>query len=239
MTADRTTAKMRRVPALLGAVGIVLGAAACSSSGDSGSGSGGGGKLSYDQVRSTAQGVAKSGPCPFGLDLAAALKGAGIDRPVTAGAKDEQPVDTDLGDGVPAQDWPAGASHPAGMPSMPATPPSAWVTCTYTVGSTPVRIDLLAIPQNDIAVNIMLPHIQRFGNVGVDQLTQFANDKPKAGETRLTPGDASVGVARVAAKGKGDLVLTLTQDADAAVEPSLVGEPLRKATEQLAAQLRP
>lgn len=235
MTADRTAAG-RRPLAVAGTAGLLLAVASCSSSGDVT----GAGSLSYDHVRSTAQGLAKTGPCPFGLDLPAALKSAGIDRPVTPGAKDEPAVGTDLGNGKPGEPWPSGVSAPPSMPSIPATPPSAWVTCTYTVGSTPVRIDLLAIPENGPVVNMMLPSIQRAGNLGVDQLKQFADEQPTAGRTKVTPGAASVGVARVAAKGKGDIALTLSQDTvNATLEPALTGEALRKATEQLAAQLHP
>ncbi|WP_395295215.1 hypothetical protein ACF9IK_18045 [Kitasatospora hibisci] len=236
MTADRTPAQRRRHLAAAGAAGILLGTAACSSSGEPA----GGGTLSYAHVRSTAEGLAKSGSCPFGLDLAAALRDAGIDRPATPGAADRPAVDTDLGNGVAAQPWPSGVTAPPSMASMPATPPTAWVTCTYTVGSTPVRVDLLAVPENGVAVSLMLPHIQRFGNVGVDQLRQFSIDQPKPGETRLTPGAGLAGVARVAAKGNGDITLTLSQDTDDAQRLSdLTGEPLRRATERLAAQLHP
>ncbi|MCG6494588.1 hypothetical protein [Kitasatospora sp. A2-31] len=236
MTADRTPAQRRRYLAAAGAAGLLLGTAACSSSAEPA----GGGTLSYAHVRSTAEGLAKSGPCPFGLDLAAALKDAGIDRPAAPGAADRPAVDTDLGDGAPAQPWPSGITAPPSMASVPATPPKAWVTCTYTVGSTPVRVDLLAVPEDGAAVAMMLPHIQRFGNLGVDQIHQFWSDRPKPGETRLTPGAGLAGVARVAAKGKGDITLTLSQDADDAQRLSdLAGEPLRRATERLAAQLHP
>ncbi|MFJ9946439.1 hypothetical protein [Kitasatospora sp. NPDC091207] len=236
MTADRTATGLRRTLVVAGTAGLLLGTAACSSSG----GVTGTGSLSYDHVRSTAQGLAGTDPCPFGLDLPAALKSAGIDRPVTPGAKDEPAVGTDLGNGKPPEPWPSGVSAPPGMASIPATPPSAWVTCTYTVGATPVRIDLLAVPENGPVVNMMLPSIQRAGNLGVDQLKQFADEQPTAGRTKVTPGAASVGVARVAAKGKGDIALTLSQDTvNATLEPALTGEALRKATEQLAAQLHP
>ncbi|MFD9595257.1 hypothetical protein ACFWA9_21245 [Kitasatospora sp. NPDC059973] len=236
MTADRTAAGRRRLLTVAGTAGILLGTAACSSSG----GVTGTGSLSYDHVRSTAQGLAGTGPCPFGLDLPAALKAAGIDRPVTPGSNGGPAVTTDLGNGRPAEPWPSGFSAPPSMASVPATPPTAWVTCAYTVGSAPVQIDLLAVPENGVAINMMLPYIQKAGGIGVDQLTRFAEAQPTAGQTKLTPGAESVGVARVAANGKGDIALTLSQSSsDAGPEQALTGEALRKATERLAAQLRP
>ncbi|MFE2722041.1 hypothetical protein [Kitasatospora sp. NPDC059327] len=114
------------------------------------------------------------------------------------------------------------------------------MTCAYTVGSTPVRIDLPAVPEDGRAGTMMLPYIQRAGHLGTDGLKRFADARPTAGRTEVTPGSGSVGVARVAARGKGDLALTLSQDtANAAPEPALTGEALRRATERLAARLRP
>ncbi|WP_327678929.1 hypothetical protein [Kitasatospora sp. NBC_00458] len=247
-TSDPTTARpatrrpgpgRHRLLALAGTAGLLLGAAACGS--DGGTGTAGAGRLSYDQARSTAGDLAKSGsgPCPFGLDLAAALKAAGVDRPVSAGGKDRRVTEADLEEEIPAQPWPSGATPPPSMPTMPATPARAWVTCHYTVGATPVRIDLIAVADHGPAVGLMLPHIQRFGNLGVDQLTDFAEHQPTTGRTAVTPGAGLVGVARPAVRGRGDLALTLTQDTqDAPAESALTGEPLRRATERLAAQLR-
>ncbi|MER7703487.1 hypothetical protein ABTX81_11380 [Kitasatospora sp. NPDC097605] len=205
MTASITTARRpeshrpaparhRRGLALAGAAGLLLGAGACAA--DGGTGTAGTGRISYEQVRSTARELPATGPCPFSLDLAAALGAAGVDRPVTPGAKDRPVAEGEVGDGVPAQPWPTGATPPPSLPSMPATPPSAWVTCHFTVGDTPARIDLLAVPENGPVISMLLPHLQRYGNLGVAQLQQIGADQPTAGQTRLTPGAGLVGVAR-------------------------------------------
>ncbi|MFD5082100.1 hypothetical protein ACFVYP_27050 [Kitasatospora sp. NPDC058201] len=237
--AARPAPSRHRLLALAGTAGLLLGTAACGSDGG-GTGAAGAGRLSYDQARSTAQDLSESGPCPFGLDLAAALKGAGVDLPVTAGAKGHLTAETEVEAEVPAQPWPSGATPPAGIPSIPATPARAWVTCHFTAGATPVRVDLLALAEHGPAISLMLPHIQRFGNLGVDQLQDFADRQPATGQTKVTPGGGLVGVSRPAVRGKGDLALTLTQTTgEAPTEPALTGEPLRRATERLAAQLRP
>ncbi|MGW6916912.1 hypothetical protein ACWGB8_24255 [Kitasatospora sp. NPDC054939] len=235
MTADRTSVRLRRPAVLAGAAALLLGVSACSSGGSTA----GSGRLSYDQVRSTARDLSAGGACPFGLDLAAALKAAGIERPVTAGAGKRPVAEGELGDGLPAQPWPATATPLPGMPSIPATPPSAQITCHYTVGATPVRVDLLATPVYGPAFALMLPHIQRHGAIKVRNLEQFAAEQPGAGQTAVTPEGGRVGVARVASHGPGDLALVVAQDTEARTEPALTGEPLRKVTERLAAQLRP
>ncbi|MFH8380085.1 hypothetical protein ACH4E7_03965 [Kitasatospora sp. NPDC018058] len=222
-----TVPQRRRLAAAFAAAGITLGAAACSSS--TGSTTGGGGALSYDRVRSTALDLVKnkSTSCPFGLDLAKAASGAGIAGAVAPAPADGRSVRGDAGDGVPATN------------GQPATPPHAQITCSYTVGpSTVVDIDLLAVPQNDYAVSMMLPSIQAAGLLSVDQLSRFSTDRPAVGQTRITPDKGTAAVARVAVKGEGDLVLMLSQDfRDSDPDPALTGEPLRKAAEALAAQL--
>ncbi|MET8622302.1 hypothetical protein ABZW30_00820 [Kitasatospora sp. NPDC004669] len=232
-----TAAQRRRLAAVFAAAGITLGAAACSSSTGTATS---GGALSYDRVRSTALDLfkTKSSTCPFGLDLGKALTGAGITGAVAPAVTDGRSVRGNAGDGLPAQPWPSGATHPPSMPEQPATPPHAEITCSYTVGPSTVGIDLLAVPKNDYAVSLMLPSVQAAGLLDVDQLSRFSTDRPAVGQTRITPGKGTVAVARIAVEGEGDLALTLAQDThDADPDPALAGEPLRKAAESLAAQL--
>ncbi|MFG2694635.1 hypothetical protein [Kitasatospora sp. NPDC048407] len=231
MTADRIPGPAaRRLLALPAAVGLALGAAACS---DDSSGSG----LSYAKVRSTAEQLRQqpSTTCPFGLDeLAAALKNAGIDRPVAPGAKDTKAVEGELGDGTPPYPWPSGTSPSPTTASAPGMPPHAWVTCTWTAGSATVRLDLEAVPIDDVGVSVMLPTLQRTGQLTVDQLGEVVTGRPEPGDRpKLLPGSGIAAIARVPVKGDGDLVLLLSQgDADPA-DPALTGEPLTKVLEQL------
>ncbi|MFD5462979.1 hypothetical protein ACFWIQ_09135 [Kitasatospora sp. NPDC127059] len=234
-----TAAQRRKLTAVFAAAGIALGAAACSSSSGTGPG---GGPLSYDRVRSTALDLVKnkSTSCPFGLDLAKATAAAGISGTVAPAVTDGRSVTGNTGDGVPAQPWPSAVSHPPTMTEMPATPPNAQITCSYTVGPSTVDLELLAVPKNDYGVSMMLPAIQRAGLLSVDQLTRFSTDRPSVGQTRITPGQGTAAVARIALHGDGDLVLMLDQNTTAQDDrnPALAGEPLRKTAENLAGQLR-
>lgn len=234
-----TAAQRRKLAAVFAAAGVALGAAACSSSADNGPGTGGG-PLSYDRVRSTALDLVKnkSTSCPFGLDLAKATAAAGISGAVAPAVTDGRSVTGNAGDGVPAQPWPSGATHPPTMPEMPATPPNAQITCSYTVGPTTVDIDLLAVSKNDYGVSMMLPTIRGAGLLSLDQLTRFSTDRPAVGQTKLTPGQGTAAVSRISLHGEGDLVLMLSQNTSSG-EPdqALAGEPLRKAAEALAGQI--
>ncbi|MER7756451.1 hypothetical protein [Kitasatospora sp. NPDC097643] len=234
-----TAARLPRFTLVLASAGILLGAAACTSSGGSLPGAG---SLSYDQVRSTAQeiGTGKAGACPFGLDLDKALRSAGIPGSVGPDPKDGTSLTGDVGEGRPPEPWPPSVSHPPAMPSIPATPPTAEISCGYKVDDTHVDIDLLAVPQNGTAFNLMLPRIQRVAGIGSDQIQQAAAEQPGAGRTKLVPGGkGTAAVARIAPRGAGDIVLVLSQEPDGgAPRPTLTGEPLRKAAEALAAQLK-
>ncbi|MFG2841707.1 hypothetical protein ACGF12_00830 [Kitasatospora sp. NPDC048296] len=234
-----TAAQRRRLTAAFAIAGITLGAAACSSSTDTATS---GGALSYDRVRSTALDLFKnkSSTCPFGLDFAKAASEAGITGAVAPAVTDGRSVKGNAGDGVPAQPWPSGATHPPTMTEMPATPPNAQITCSYTVGPSTVDVELLAVPKNDYGISMMLPSIARAGLLGVDQLSQFSSDRPAVGQTELTPGGGTAAVARIALHGEGDLVLMLDQNTTGqeAQNPALAGEPLRKAAEALAGRLK-
>ncbi|MFH9349250.1 hypothetical protein [Kitasatospora sp. NPDC017646] len=237
-----TAAQRRKLTAAFAIAGITLGAAACSSSSDTGSATGGG-ALSYDRVRSTALDLSKdkSSTCPFGLDFAKAASGAGITGTVAPAVTDGRSVTGNTGEGVPAQPWPSGdTSHPPTMTEMPAVPPNAEITCSYTVGASTVDVELMAVPKNDYGISMMLPAIARAGLLSVDQLSRFSADRPAVGQTKLTPGGGRAAVARIALHGDGDLVLMLDQNTtgQAAQDPALAGEPLRKAAEALAGQLK-
>ncbi|MBD0693484.1 hypothetical protein [Streptomyces sp. CBMA123] len=232
-----TAAHRRRLTAVFAAAGITLGAAACSSSAG---GVPGPGALSYDTVRSTAEKLQtdKQDTCPFDLDLAKALKAAGIPGGITPDHEGGHAVQGSVGDGLPPQPWPSGASHPASMPSVPATPPHADIICAYRAGTTGLNIELFAVPQPGTAVNMLLPGIQRAAQLSVAGLQQFATEQPGPGQTRLV-GKGTAALARIAPKGEGDIVLMLSQDTGSG-EPDrgLTGEPLRKAAENLVGQLR-
>ncbi|MET8542918.1 hypothetical protein ABZW03_20030 [Kitasatospora sp. NPDC004799] len=239
-----TTAQHRSRTALFAAVAALLGAAACTSSVGSAPGAG---ALSYDGIRSTAeklrQNRAAQGAqdiCPFGLDLGKALTAAGIPGTATPDGGDGRAVDGDIGSGAPPQPWPSIVSHPPELPSVPARPPHASVSCAWQVdGGTRLKAELTATTQPGVVVNLILPSIQRAANAEVDQLQQISTDQPRPGQTKLLPGTGGAALARVALKGEGDLALLLYQDRDSAeLDPALTGEPLRKTTEALAAQLR-
>ncbi|MFJ6379806.1 hypothetical protein ACIQI7_07340 [Kitasatospora sp. NPDC092039] len=235
-----TTVRRRTLTALFASAGVLLGTAACTSSSGSLPGSG---TLSYDRVRSTAEQLRQNqggqDVCPFGLDLGKALTAAGIPGTATPDTADGRAVDGDTGSGAPPQPWPSGFTHPPEMPSVPARPPHASVSCAWRVDGTPVRAELVATTQRGVAVNLMLPAIQRAAGAGVDQLQQIATDQPAAGQTELVPGTGGAALARVAIKGDGDLILLVSQDRTGAeLDRALAGEPLRRAAEALAGQLR-
>ncbi|MFD8202279.1 hypothetical protein [Streptomyces sp. NPDC059701] len=241
MTADRTAAKYRRVLALVGAAGLAVACNACSSPGSSGGAASGGERLSYDRVASTAKQLTDTSACPFALDPAAALKAAGAERTVTPAATGGDPaVQGTVDPGRPAQAWPSGQPTPSGVPSIPAVPPNASVVCNFTASQAPVQIDLVAVSEGGVAVNLALPQIAALGNLGADEVMAFSKDEPGIGQTRVTPGRGTVAVARVAVAGKGDLVLLVSQGSTVTkADPALAGESLRKVAEALAAQLRP
>ncbi|OKJ16734.1 hypothetical protein [Kitasatospora sp. CB01950] len=231
MTADRISGPgARRLLALPAAAAVALGAAACS---DDSSGAG----LSYAKVRSTAEQIRQqpSTACPFGLDgLATALQAAGIDRPVTPGAEDAKAVEGELGDGTPPYRWPSGISPSPSTASAPGLPPHAWVTCTWTAGTATVRLDLEAVPLSDVGVSVLLPTLQRTGQLTVDQLGAVVTGRPKpGGKPVLLPGGGLAAIARVPLKGDGDLVLLLSQGDAGPADPALTGEPMAKALEHL------
>ncbi|MFD8704499.1 hypothetical protein ACFV1W_18090 [Kitasatospora sp. NPDC059648] len=238
-----TAAQRLRLTAAFAVAGITFGTAACSSSSSTSTSTAtGGGALSYDRVRSTALDLFKndSSTCPFGLDFAKAAAAAGITGAVAPAVTDGRSVTGNAGEGVPAQPWPSGnTDHPPTVTEMPATPPSAQITCSYTVGASTVDVELLAVPKNDYGISMMLPSIARAGLLSVDQLSQFSADRPAVGQTKLTPGGGTAAVARIALHGDGDLVLMLDQNTTgrAAQDPALAGEPLRKAAEALVGQI--
>lgn len=234
-----TAAQRRTSTAVFASAAILLGTAACSSSP---AGLAGPGALSYDTVRSTAQKLHqdRQNTCPFGLDLGKALKEAGLPDAVGPDTGKGSAVNGDVGDGVPPQPWPSGATHPPEMPSMPATPPHAGITCAYRAGGSRLDVELLAVPVNGVAFNLLLPRVQRQARASVSQLQQLAAQQPGPGQTVLAPGEGTAAVARPAVRGEGDLVLMLSSEDSAGDTPdrTYTGEALRKATQALAGQLR-
>ncbi|MCX4529937.1 MULTISPECIES: hypothetical protein [unclassified Streptomyces] len=142
--------------------------------------------------------------------------------------------------GRPAQAWPSGQSTPSGLPSIPAVPPNASVVCNFTASEAPMEIDLVAVSEGEVAVNLALPQIAALGNLSADEVMTFSKDEPGIGQTRVTPGRGTAAVARVAVAGKGDLALVVSQGSTVTkADPALAGESLMKVAEALAAQLRP
>ncbi|MFJ5883175.1 hypothetical protein [Kitasatospora cineracea] len=240
MTADRVPGPtVRRLLALPAVLAVVLGAGACSGGSDRG---GSGGALSYPKVRSAAERIGPAGGdgCPFGLDLGAALKAAGVDRAAAPGAPDGRPVEAEAGDGYGPQPWPSGLTPAPTAASAPGLPATAWITCRWTVGGEPVRLDLLAVPLSDAGTSLLLPTLQRTARLSVADLTTVVARRPEpGGAPLLTPGGGLAALARVAAAGDGDIVLLLSSDtADGSDNaPALSGEPLGRTLERLTAQL--
>ncbi|WP_406201447.1 hypothetical protein OH807_21735 [Kitasatospora sp. NBC_01560] len=226
MTTDRKTAL-----ALLASTGLLLGTAACSSSGsDAPAGTA---KLSYAELKSTVKGLGSAPSCPFGLDLAAALKASGIERSVTpAGARAE------VVPGQEARPLPPGVVPTPSAASIPAMPESVQAWCSYTAGTTPVELGVIAAPAEKVAVGLALPYIQAAGRLTTDQLFTVSAEQPAPGASGVTPGDASVGIARLPVTDHGDLTLLVSQGTSAdTVDKALTGEALKRLTEKLAAQL--
>ncbi|MFI6848621.1 hypothetical protein OG535_19410 [Kitasatospora sp. NBC_00085] len=230
MTTDRKTAL-----ALLASTGLLLSTAACSSSGSDAPADGA--KLSYAKLKSTAQGLGSSPFCPFGLDLAAALKASGIERTVTPAGGDK-PVRVDVVPAEAAQPLPPGVTPTPSVASIPARPESVQVWCSYTAGTTPVEIAVVAAPGEKVAVNLALPYIQAAGQLTSGQLVKVSTEQPAPGGSGTTPGEALVGIARLPVTNHGDLALMVSQGTSApAVDKALTGEALQRLTEKLAAQL--
>ncbi|MEE1788172.1 hypothetical protein PUR71_35530 [Streptomyces sp. SP17BM10] len=233
-----TAAQRRTLTAVFASAGILLGTAACSSSPAAVPGPG---ALSYDTVRSTAQKLHqdRQNTCPFGLDLGKALKAAGLPDAVDPDTGNGSAVDGDVGDGLPPQPWPSGASHPPEMPSVPATPPHADITCAYRAGGGSLEIELMAVPKAGVALNLLLPRVQRQARASVSQLRQLATQQPGPGQTVLAPGSGTAALARPVTRGEGDIVLMLSENSSGDTpDPAFTGEPLRRAAEALAGQLR-
>ncbi|MGR4877909.1 hypothetical protein ACIPUC_00465 [Streptomyces sp. LARHCF249] len=247
MTADRlvdphpsAAAKYPRILALACAAGMALAGSACSSSGSSGGAASGGERLSYDRVASTAKQLTGTSACPFGLDPAAALKAAGAERTVTPASSGHPAAQGTVDPGRPAEAWPSALPTPSGLPSAPAVPPNASVVCNFTASEAPVEIDLVAVSEDGVAVNLALPKIAYLGKLSAAEVMAFSKDKPGIGQTRVTPGRGTVAVARLAVAGKGDLALVVSQGSPVTkADPALAGESLKKVAEALAAQLRP
>ncbi|MFE7192642.1 hypothetical protein [Kitasatospora sp. NPDC057541] len=233
MTTDRKTLL---APVLL--AGLLLGTAACSSSGAADAPSGGG-ALSFGKVKSAVQGLGPDASCPFGLDLAGALKAVGIERGVTpAAGTGGRPVRAEVVPGEEARAIPSGVTPSPAVASLPARPESVQVWCSYTAGTTPLEIAVLAAPAEGIALNLALPYLQQAGDLTGDQLVAVSGGQPAPGQTGTTPGRGSVGIARIAVADKGDLTLLVSQGTKAATpDAALTGEPLRALAGKLAAQL--
>ncbi|MFE6866170.1 hypothetical protein ACFVFS_06405 [Kitasatospora sp. NPDC057692] len=233
MTTDRNTVL---VPVVL--AGLLLGTAACASSGGAGAPSDGG-KPSFAKLKSTVQGLGADPSCPFGLDLAGALKAVGIERGVTpADGTGGRPVRAEVVPSEEARPFPSGVTPTPATASVPARPETVQVWCSYTAGTTPVEIGVLAAPAERTAVNLALPYIQQAGGLTTDQLVAASTDQPAPGTARTTPGRGTVGIARLPVADGGDLALLVSQGTGtAAPDPALTGEPLRALAERLAAQL--
>ncbi|WP_033214272.1 hypothetical protein [Kitasatospora phosalacinea] len=243
MTAHRATAPavrptVRRLLALPAALAVLLGAGACSGGSDRSDDGRTDAALSYPLVRSTAEqlGQGGSGTCPFGLDLAAALKAAGVDLTATPGTEDDKPATGEVTEATAPEPWPSAMTPPPSMASVPGRPPTGWVTCVWTVDGGPVRLDLLAVPMNDVGVSLMLPKAQAAGQLRVDGIHTVYDRRPAPGAAPLvTPDGGLAALARVPVKGDGDLVLLLSQEPPDGGGRTLSGEPLGRVLARLVA----
>ncbi|MER7701674.1 hypothetical protein ABTX81_02075 [Kitasatospora sp. NPDC097605] len=232
MTTDRKSAL---APVLL--AGLLLGTAACSSS-DGATAAADGGKPSFARLKSTVQGLGPDPSCPFGLDLAGALKAAGMERPVTPGTGTGRPVRAEVVPPGKALPGPTGSTPGPARATLPARPESVQVWCSYNAGGTPVEIGVVAAPAEGIAVNLALPYIQQAGDLTTEQVVTVSAEQPAPGLAKTAPGRGSVAIARLAVAGTGDLALLVSQGTEApSPDAALTGEPLRTLAEKLAAQL--
>ncbi|QKW20702.1 hypothetical protein HUT16_17945 [Kitasatospora sp. NA04385] len=235
----RTTGPtVRRLLALPAALAVVLGAGACSGGSDRSDDGKDATALSYPKVRSTAQelGAAGSGTCPFGLDLAAALKATGVGLTANAGTEEDKPATGETTEATDPEPWPSGVKPPPSMASVPGRPPTGWITCVWMIDGGPITLDLLAVPVNDVGVSMMLPKIQAAGKLSAARLETVYAQRPAPGAAPLvTPDGGLAAIARVPAKGDGDLVLLLSQNPPNDGERALSGEPLGRVLARLAA----
>ncbi|GAA1390659.1 hypothetical protein GCM10009639_19680 [Kitasatospora putterlickiae] len=230
-----TNRKSALVPLAL--AGLLLGTAACASSGGT-DGASGGGTLSFAKLKSTVRGLGPDPSCPFGLDLAGALKATGIERGVTPDSGTGKPVRAEV---VPAEEalpGPTGGTPGPAVATLPARPEHIQVWCSYNAGATPVEIGVVAAPAEKVAVNLALPYIQQAGDLTTEELFTVSAEQPAPGQAKTAPGPGSIAIARVAVAGKGDLALLVGQGTEASSpDAALTGEPLRALAEKLAAQL--
>ncbi|MFE7559602.1 hypothetical protein [Kitasatospora sp. NPDC057500] len=217
--------------------GLLLGTAACASSGGTDAASGGG-TLSFTRLKSTVQGLGPDPACPFGLDLAGALKAVGIERGITPGSGTGHPVRAEVVPPEQAVPLPTGTTPAPAPATLPARPENVQVWCSYNAGRTPVEIGVVAAPAEGIAVNLVLPYIQRAGDLTTEQVVTVSAEQPSPGQAKTSPGRGSVAIARVGVADKGDLALLVSQGTEApSTDTALTGEPLRALAEKLAAQL--
>ncbi|MGW4896280.1 hypothetical protein ACWEQL_29110 [Kitasatospora sp. NPDC004240] len=240
MTADRTT-----VTALLTAAGILVGVTACSSSSSGASelfgAAGGPGKLSYEGVTATSKQLTETSACPFGLDLAAALKAAGAEREVTPGANGDPAVVVDTTPARGPRPWPTTRIPPEGAPTtMPAVPATTAITCNLSASGAPVEIILLVVEENDGASGLLLPLAVSRGGIHAKEMDGFYRGSLIRGEVQVSPGDGEAAMVRLPVIGRGDMALLVSQGGTVPrKDDALRGESLRKVTETLVGQLRP
>lgn len=174
-----------------------------------------------DAVRKAA-GPAQPGTCPIGVDVPAALKSGGVDRPVRV-----EFVDTRVSTGDTPAPVPVEAIQ-SGVPPLEAAA-GAYIECEYQVDKDALHVRLVATRAEKAALSLVAPQIARDGKLKLKDLEGLLNAPPEPGDIQVLGG--SVAVARLAAD-EGDAALLVSSTA-----LDLHDDALSSLTETLAGQL--
>lgn len=189
-------------------------------------------KVSVDNLQKAADAAIAdpNEPCPLGLDLAAALKKAGITATTTPG------------EGSDAEDHPVDADSATGAkPDAPIQRfgGGAMITCSYTLSTGGFLKIVLTGVHKPRAIGLMAPMVAHDGRLVTGELRRFIGQKFDTGKAVLTPDDGLAAVVVLKASG-GDAALEVTsdpQDHGDGKKP-ITGEPLRVLTEELGKQVK-
>jgi hypothetical protein len=177
--------------------------------------------VSVDAVRKAA-GPAQPGTCPIGVDVPAAVKSGGVDRPTRLAS-----ADTTLSTGDKPADVPLTAIKSGVSPLEAAA--GAHIECEYQVDKDTLRIRLVATRAQKAALPLIAPQISRDGKLKLKDLEGVLNAPPEPGDVTLVNG--SVAIARLGAD-EGDAALVVSSTA-----PDLHDDALSSLTGTLVSQL--
>ncbi|NUP54134.1 MAG: hypothetical protein HOW97_43480 [Catenulispora sp.] len=189
-------------------------------------------KVSVDKLQQAADKAhaAPTAPCPVGFDVDAALKKAGLSGTATpdpgSNDPDAHPVDavsaTDAKDGSPFQSF-----------------GGAMITCTYKLSTGGYLEATVTGVRHGKAVALMAPMLSRDGEIASHDLEKVVTQKYDAGKAVLMPGDGLAAVVARKASG-GDVALEVTTETggDPDAKKPIIGEQLRKLSEELGKQIK-